>query len=85
MLDANMERTAMRAQIDRIVDDIFERAQEMIDQGVAVRTAFRLAISWELEATTLRERGNFYRALSEIPQLPPTLRSVDAFFKPKSG
>lgn len=43
------QREQVRKLIDKRVDDIIERAQEMIQQDVPVILSFRLAISWELE------------------------------------
>lgn len=62
------QREQIRKLIDKRVDDIIERAQEMINQDVPVILAFRLAISWELEVAIyepLRVKpGVFY--------IPPT-------------
>ena len=41
----------VRKLIDKRVDDVIERAQEMIANDVPVLLAFKLSIAWELEVS----------------------------------
>lgn len=61
------QREKIRKLIDKRVDDIIERAQEMIAQDVPVILAFRLAISWELELA-MYEPLQFKAGVLHIPQ-----------------
>lgn len=56
----------LRAAIDTTCDAIFERAQEMIKQGVTVKMAYRLAISWELEINAYKSYAELTRQMAEM-------------------
>ncbi len=60
----------LREGIDKIANEIISRAQKMIQEDVPVTTAFRLAISFELEQ-------QYYRGLLEMVS-----KSVIAVVKP---
>ena len=48
------EHEKLRTAIDTTVDDIEARVAVMFKAGIPLRTAYRLAISWELEVATYR-------------------------------
>jgi hypothetical protein len=55
-----------REAIDKIVDDILDRARKMIANDVPAETAFRLAISWELEIAMLDTQVKLRQMLLEL-------------------
>lgn len=80
----NNPTEVMRQNIDKIVNDIMERAREMVRQDVPVETAFKLAISWELEVLMLHNQMQVIAFIAKnFPQVDP--KQFGDVLKPKTG
>jgi len=79
------ETTQRREAIDKIVDDILARAKEMISRDIPVETAFRLAISWELEITMMQSMLEIQKVFIAMVKGGLDEETLKVYFKPKTS
>jgi len=79
------ETTQRREAIDKIVDDILARAKEMINRDIPVETAFRLAISWELEITMMQSMLEVQKVFIAMIKDGLDEETLKHYFRPKTG